>query len=121
MYESVELIIPLIAIIGTFSVPIVYMGLRFAERKDLIERGVDMIEYKRVMREGTDPRRGLFNTLRIGLLAVFIGIGVAAGEIISSPFNTNTENDSIMFASVLISGGIGLILYYLIVAKLTKK
>jgi hypothetical protein len=117
MQEAAELIIPMLAIILSFSIPILYIVFRY----ELIQRGVDIIEYTRALREGTDPRRGLFNTLRIGLLAIFIGIGVAVGEIISSPFNTNTENDSIMFASVLISGGIGLVLYYIIVSKLTKK
>lgn len=121
MQEAAELFIPMLAIIMSFSIPILYIVFRHAERYELIQRGVDIIEYTRALREGTDPRRGLFNTLRIGLLAIFIGIGVAAGEIISSPFYTNTENDSIMFASVLISGGLGLVIYYIIVSKLTKK
>ncbi len=121
MQEAAELIIPMLAIILSFSIPIMYMVFRHAERENLIGRGVDMLEYTRIMRGGSDPKRGLFNTLRIGLLAIFTGVGVAVGEIISSPFNTNTENDSIMFASVLISGGLGLVLYYLIVSKLTKK
>lgn len=121
MQEAAELIIPMLAIILSFSIPIIYMGVRYAERKDLIERGVDMIEYNRALKEGTDPRRGLFNTLRLGLLGMFIGIGVAVGESISSPNYTETQNDSYMFASVLISGGLSLILYYLIVSKMTKK
>lgn len=121
MQEAAELFIPMLAIIMSFSIPILYIVFRHAERYELIQRGVDIIEYTRALREGNDPRRGLFNTLRIGLLAIFIGIGVAAGEIISSPYYTNTANDSIMFSSVLISGGLGLVIYYLTVSKLTKK
>jgi hypothetical protein len=121
MQEAAELIIPMLAIILSFSIPILYIVFRHAERYELINRGVDIIEYTRALREGNDPRRGLFNTLRIGLLAIFIGVGIAVGEIISSPIYTNSANDSIMFSSILISGGVGLLIYYLIVAKLTKK
>jgi hypothetical protein len=121
MQEAAELIIPMLAIILSFSIPILYIVFRHAERYELINRGVDIIEYTRALREGTDPRRGLFNTLRIGLLAIFLGIGIAIGSTIASQVPDPRAEDSIMFSSILICGGLGLIIYYVIVAKLTKK
>lgn len=121
MQEAAELIIPMLAIIMSFSIPILYIVFRHAERYELIQRGVDIIEYTRALREGNDPRRGLFNTLRIGLLAIFIGIGIGLGMTIASQVPDRSAEEGIMFASILICGGIGLVLYYIIVAKLTKK
>ena len=70
-----ELVIPLIAVIGTFSALITYIFLRYTtrnkERMSLIEHGKEA----NIFREQNDS----LGALKYGLLMVFAGVGFFIG------------------------------------------
>lgn len=103
-------LIPIIAIIGGLTMIIFLRYYENIERMAMIEKGLNPLENQRRRRISPD------NTLRFGLLLVGAGIGLLIGSIIGDSFG-----DGFRIAMVMIFGGAGLLLSYLIQMRNEKK
>lgn len=86
---------------------------RHKERIAMIEKGVKASELKGAMMPDL-LRPNPLSSLKWGLLAMFVGAGLILANILDRYYYFH---DSIYFASMLISGGIGLVIFYFIAAK----
>lgn len=105
--------VPIIFFIASASVIITFMFLYFStrhkERMSLIESGRTASIF-----DDTRPKRKSSNSLKFGLFFVFIGLGVFIGVFMEDMFRM--PDASGIIPSILISGGLALLLYY----KITK-
>ena len=99
-----ELLIPLFAIVGTFSSTIVLVYMFFSsrnkERMALLEQGKTAdVFYK----------SGFNSALKYGMVAVMIGLGVVLGYLLHQ---SGLPEEVAYFSMILILGGLGLVGYY---------
>ncbi len=103
-----ELLIPIFAIVGTFSAIIVFVYMFFSsrnrERMALIERDKDATIFK------PNQEHSKKNVLKYGILGVMIGIGIFLGNIVERVGLMDTGSS--YFSMILIMGGIGLTGFY---------
>ncbi|MBN1397488.1 MAG: hypothetical protein JXA06_05590 [Bacteroidetes bacterium] len=113
-----DVLIPITLFGGCAVVLYKYFDGRNKERMAMIEKGVSPADFKSI-----SPFRfwqgNTFSNLKWGLLFVFTGLGLLTGLQIESIFGFN--EGSVVFATILISGGLALIIFYLIAAKKLKK
>lgn len=104
-----EIFIPLVvvpAFLATvFSIFYMFFTTRHKERMMLIERGVDASIF--IERKRSGPR-----ALKIALLMAGLGMGLLLGSILSAL--TPIDEEVIHMAMMLLCGGAGLTLYYVI-------
>jgi len=105
------ILIPIIAIIGGLTMVIFLRYYENVERMTMIEKGLNPHENKRRRRISPD------NTLRFGLLILGAGLGLLIG---SFPF-AESFGEGIRASLVMIFGGAGLLLSYVIQMKKEKK
>jgi hypothetical protein len=113
---------------GQFLVPIFLFGGiaavlwkffegRHKERMAMIEKGVTPADFK-----STTPSRlwqgSVLSNLKWGLLFVFAGIGLLVGLQLENYYRF--DEGSVIFGSILITGGLALIIFYFIAAKKLK-
>ena len=103
-----EFLVPIFGIVGTFgSITVIfylYLSSRNRERMALIERDKDASIFKSYSK----TKRS--NTLKYGILAVLIGLGLLLGHIMD---RLNIINGEIAyFSMILIMGGSGLVGFY---------
>ncbi len=105
--------VPIIFFLSAAAVIITFMFLYFStrhkERMSLIESGRDASIF-----DERAPKRKTSSALKYGLFFVFIGFGVLMGIFMEEAFRMPDAGGVI--PSVLISGGLALLLYY----KITK-
>jgi len=96
-----EVLIPLIVFSSIFGVFYVYLNTRNKERLSLIEKGADASLF-------ATKKNNKFNlTLKIGMLAVGIGIGILIGSLLSS---YTTLDEEVAFPSMIfLFGGMFLV------------
>lgn len=96
----------------TAAVLIVYLVNRNRERMAMIEKGVSLSE----LRGSADAQSKAYplSSLKWGLLAFFVGLGLVVANILESSYYIH---DSIYFASMLLFGGVGLVLFYRIASR----
>lgn len=105
--------VPIVFFIASAIIIVTFMYLYFStrhkERMSLIESGRDagIFNEKQTKRIGS-------NALKYGLFLVFIGLGVFSGITFSNMFRVD---EIIILPSVLISGGLALLLYYKIIRR----
>jgi O-antigen/teichoic acid export membrane protein len=114
-YSLASRILAAITWIGFFTSIILsyyfYLKFKNKERLALIEKGVDIAE---ILKKADAPFR--FPWLRLGMLVLGMGIGLFAGYLViffSPPPFLRTQNSSevvIMLSSLLIFGGLGLVI-----------
>jgi hypothetical protein len=107
--------IPIIAIIATFStmfgLVFYYLYTRNKQRLAMLEKGIDPNTFY------PKPTSNKNAALKWSLLI----IGVAVGLLFGSILKTSTDlEEGAQFAMVLLFGGLGLLLYFLIVKKNDK-
>ncbi|MES2766926.1 MAG: DUF6249 domain-containing protein [Bacteroidota bacterium] len=118
-----EMFIPLTFFIMTGIVLIKFFQNRHQERMQIIERGLDPVAYKELY----SMPKFKFRTDRLGvlkwaLLAVFVGLGIFVGEGIAALSGKGRVDSEIYYpASMLICGGIGLIIFYMIASKYDRQ
>lgn len=96
-----EILIPFIVFASLFGIFYVYIGTRNKERMALIEKGADASLF------ATKKKNFRNITLKIGMLAVGIGIGILIGSILSSYTVLNGE---VAFPSMIfLFGGLFLV------------
>ena len=89
---------------------IVYLSARKKERKDLIESGHDAKIFN--MESNVNP------SLKFGLLLIGLGLGALMGHILEEV--TVLDEEVSYFSMILIFGGLGLLVYYLVGKKKAK-
>jgi len=96
---------------GAFAMLYFSIKARHAERLALIEKGITASIF--------DQKKSAFPTLKFALLFAGIGIGLLVGSLLD---HYTTLNATVgYFSMVLIFGGIGLFVYYLVERKIGKK
>lgn len=90
---------------------------RHRERMAMIEKGVNPKEFKATSLRDVF-RLNPLSSLKWGLLAMFVGIGILIAARLEQVF---FWHDSIYPASMLISGGLALVIFYAIAARKTKE
>jgi len=110
-----EGVIIVIAIFGTlFGIVYLFYSTRNKERMALIEKGADASLFSIPKGSGNPYQWGKL-TLKIGMLAIGIGIGIIVGAILAE---AGVLNEGAMYTSMmLLFGGLSLVVFYLIDRK----
>jgi hypothetical protein len=112
-----EFFIPIFLFGGIAWVLTIYFNNRHKERMAMIEKGISASELRGApMREWL--RANPLSSLKWGLLAMFVGIGLIVAEMLDRAY---MMHDSVYFATTLIFGGIALIIFYWIANAKMKK
>jgi len=111
-----EFLIPIFFFGGTAAVLIIYFTNRHKERMAIIEKGLNPEDYKELYRRQTWTFTPL-SSLKWGLLFLFVGAGIFLGSWLDHYLFLP---DSVYPASMLVLGGAGLILFYVIAARKMK-
>lgn len=95
-----------------FGICYMYYSTRNKERLALIEKGADAA----IFNSGSEPGIGnafgrIFNSLKIGLFLIGIGVGIAMGYFVSM---TGMDEGASYTAMIFLFGGLGLVIYYLL-------
>jgi hypothetical protein len=113
-----DILVPIFLFGGTAAVLWKYFEGRHNERMSMIEKGVNPADFK-----SASPLRlwqgNVLSNLKWGLLLVFAGIGLLVGQQLEYYFGFHEE--SAVFGSMLIAGGLALIIFYVIAANKLKK
>jgi uncharacterized membrane protein len=117
--EIMAMLIPIFLVLGLFTMIVFLRFFKNVERMKMIEKGMDPKdlnwspeEYKKYLQDSAWSKGA---TLKAGLLALGAGIGL-----ITAAANETTFGDIGYSAFVLIGGGIGLIVSYIIQFLLDK-
>ncbi|HLA68440.1 MAG TPA: DUF6249 domain-containing protein [Bacteroidota bacterium] len=89
---------------------------RHKERMSMIDKGVKASELKGSIFPDI-LRPNPLSSLKWGLLAMFVGAGLIVANILDRYFYFH---ESVYFASMLIAGGIGLVIFYFVASKKMK-
>lgn len=94
-----------------------WIEARHRERMAMIEKGVSPADFKGVpVREML--RANPLSSLKWGLLAAFVGVGLIAANWLDRAYYFA---DSIYIASMLVFGGVALIIFYFIAARKARQ
>ncbi len=111
VFEMVAIIVIVTSFFSTISfLAKTYFSTRHKERMALIESGRDMTVFK-------PKKRQTNRALKFGLMFFGIGAGILTGSIIEAIFGL--EEPLGIFSMMFIFGGVALVLYYIIAAKLS--
>ncbi|MDZ7613998.1 MAG: DUF6249 domain-containing protein [Flavobacteriaceae bacterium] len=103
---AADILIPFIVFSAIFGIFYVFITTRNKERMALIEKGADASLFATKSKSYTNM------TLKFGMLALGIGIGILAGSILAT--YTVLPEPVPYFSMIFLFGGLGLILNYLI-------
>ncbi|MEO8313451.1 MAG: DUF6249 domain-containing protein [Pseudomonadota bacterium] len=128
-------LIPIVAILGSFAIPIVAIvmdfrrrKLMFEERRAMIERGMDLPplqDSKYEMGKRSDPIARRESSLRKGLVLTFLGIGIGVAawlslNVLDPAYIQPVRNVSgwmVIGSAVVTFLGIGNLVYFAVTAK----
>jgi hypothetical protein len=103
---AAEILVPFIVFSALFGIFYVFITTRNKERMALIEKGADASLFTTKSRSYTNM------TLKFGMLLLGIGIGILLGSLVAT-FTVLPEPVA-YFSMILLCGGLGLILNYLV-------
>jgi len=112
------ILVPIVLFGGIAAVSWKYFEGRHKERMSMIEKGVTPSDFK----SGgiiSFSKGNILSNLKWGLLFTFAGIGLLIGEQLHQYWGFDDE--SAVFACILIAGGLALIIFYLLASKKTKE
>lgn len=90
-----------------------WLSSRHKERMAMIEKGVSPADFKAgSLRDYLRPNP--LSSLKWGLLAMFVGVGIMVGTILERVYYMA---DSVYPASMFIFGGLGLVIFYFIASR----
>jgi len=108
----VGILVPIALFIGVFTMIIFLRKYENEERMAMIEKGIHPASTAK-------PRINPSGTLRFALLAIGSGIGLLVGSMLK---NSNlVEEEVAYFSMVLLFGGLGLLISYLVQLKQEEK
>lgn len=102
-------LVPVVFFISIAVVLYVFIQARHRERMAMIEKGYDAS----LLQGNASSRTGKFGALKIGIVAIGVGVGLLAGSILEAVTSLNDE--VAYFSMIALFGGLGLIVYYLLV------
>lgn len=105
------LFVPIAMFLMIFAILYVYYTTRSRERLALVEKGVDASIFK------MDPVRKRLDLVKWGIFLIALGVGVVGGYALSNVMNEVVA----FFTSILICGGVGLMVAYFVIRKLADK
>ena len=111
------ILIPISFFLCIAAVLIVYFIARHNERRAMIEKGITPADLRELEAPHGSRVRPL-SSLKWGLLSIFVGLGLLIGGLL---YEIYYFEEYIYFASMLISGGIGLVIFYRIASKKLEK
>ena len=121
MNSIFEGLIPLMAIVLTFGIPGIivfyWIYIKHKERTKLMDMGLSSQEAKDYFREQEKRPKNPLSTLKWGILLSMIGIGLFIGILLDEA----GFKDELTGVMVLLFGGLGFIIYYIIATKKLKK
>lgn len=121
MRDFAEAFVPVIAIIFTFGIPgvIIFYSIyiKHKERTKLMDMGLSPQEARDYFREMEKKPKNPLGTLKWGILFTMIGIGIFFGILLEEA----GFKDELTGVMVLVFGGLGFIVYYLIASSKLKK
>ena len=94
-----------------------FFDSRHIERKSIIDKGLNPADYVELYKHRAFASNPLAS-LKWGLLAIFAGLGVLTAMVLDSWYRCQ---EIIYPGTILVFGGIGLVVYYTIAAKKTKE
>ncbi|RIJ48272.1 hypothetical protein D1614_11110 [Maribellus luteus] len=103
------ILIPIGFFLALFAILYVYWTTRTKERLALVEKGMDAGIFK-----GECSQYAL---VKWGIFLIALGLGVVAGSLLSMAI----EDVVAYFTAILVCGGVGLIVAYLVTSKLMEK
>jgi hypothetical protein len=119
--EVIGVFVPIFLFGAIAAVLLTYYDGRHKERMAMIEKGVNPAEFNSTT-PSVNPLRFLqsnvISNLKWGLLFIFIGAGWLVGEQLQYYFGFHEE--SAIFGTILIAGGLALIIFYFIATKKMK-
>jgi hypothetical protein len=108
-----EVMIPIVLFISAAAVLIMHITSRHRERLTMIEKGISSEDIKAMFARG-QFRFNPLTTLKWGILAVFVGMATMIGNYIDQVYDVR---DGVIIGLVILSAGIGLVLFYAIASK----
>lgn len=109
------ILIVLIVCTSLFGIIYVFVSARKKERLALIEKGTDAS----IFIKDRDPESGKYQALMFGILFIGLGLGVFGGAVIDEW--GMFPGPASYFATILLFGGISLVIYYFILNRLTSR
>ena len=114
-----EILIPISFFASVFGILYVYLTTRHRERLALIEKGADPEIFKSAFKGTLSSRLSSF-TLKLGLAAVGVALGIITGSILFALI-PNLQEEIAMFSMIFLFGGSAMIASYFLERKLAQK
>ena len=102
--------VPIAFFLTIFAILYVYYTTRSRERLALVEKGVDANVFK------MDPNESRLNLVKWGIFMIALSVGVISGFLLGNVINGVVA----FFTTILLFGGLGLIVAYFIINKMSK-
>jgi hypothetical protein len=109
-----EIIIPIFLFGGTAAVLWKYFDTRHRERMTIIEKGM-VTEDLKYLYSGWGWKTNPYSSLKYGMLAAFIGVGILVSAFLSQLFYMHEEQ--ITAGVIFLFAGLGLVTFYVIANK----
>ena len=117
--EILALSIPIISVIGAFTMIIFLRRYNNIERMSMIERGMNPADLSNNFRSLRRRERDPLRFLRIACAVIGVGVGLFIGNVLRSiPF---LDKGGIVAGLVCIFGGVGLLVGYFVQTSLQNK
>ena len=113
----VALCVPIVGMIGLFTMIIVLRSYQYKERMAMIERGMNPADLKIWSQRRNDPHRGV----RLACTAVGIGVGLFIGNVLRSTDFDIFNRGGIVGGLTFVCGGLGLLIGFFIQYGLKKE
>ncbi|NQU88479.1 MAG: hypothetical protein HQ541_22255 [Mariniphaga sp.] len=104
------LFVPIALFLMIFAILYVYYTTRTKERLALVEKGVDANVFK------IDPTESRLNLVKWGIFLIGISTGVITGYALSMVIDEVVA----FFTTILLTGGVSLIVAYLVITKMKE-
>jgi F0F1-type ATP synthase assembly protein I len=121
MHDFAEAFVPMIAIVFTFGIPgmlIFYsIYIKHKERTKLMDMGLTPQEAREYFRDMEKKPKSPLGTLKWGILFTMVGIGLFIGILLDEA----GFKDELTGVMVLLFGGLGFIIYYIVASMKLKK
>ena len=111
------LLVPITMFVSVAVVSWKHIDSRHRERTAIIEKGLNPTDYMQLYKHQSYAISPLSN-LKWGLVAIFAGLGTLTAEILTNWYHY--AEGAIFPGVILVFGGIGLILFYLVTSKKMK-